>query len=328
MSIVLIKPNLSRYSVSGHLEYHKVTYLLCNKYASVIQAPDLLAAYQKKVAREESVYAWVRSSEYTKRKAEADRERGDLYSAIVGLVHVNLKNLDLAIRNDARHVDNLMTSYSDLPHAGYDSRTAGIESLVARLRSDDYFAASTALGLVPWMDGLEMRNNLFKSYAENTAQEQMDKPDFTARTARGESDRALRQITSRVTALINLGEPDAYTAFAGEFNTLANHYNTLTHEHYGRLHARIDLSTVPSRIASVDPQAFTGKHVCIIPEISLVLTDRNGGGTKTVELVFTEDFTVSYKNNIGPGTATLVIRGIGNYSGKLTTTFNINKKNA
>jgi hypothetical protein len=39
--------------------------------------------------------------------------------------------------------------------------------------------------------------------------------------------------------------------------------------------------------------------------------------------VFSEDFTVAYKNNIEPGTATLLIKGIGKYAGEITTTFNI-----
>lgn len=54
----------------------------------------------------------------------------------------------------------------------------------------------------------------------------------------------------------------------------------------------------------------------------------SGGKTQTkqVTLVKDKDFTVSYKNNTKPGTATVTVTGIGNYAGTLTKTFKINAK--
>ncbi|MBQ9061812.1 MAG: leucine-rich repeat protein [Eubacterium sp.] len=40
------------------------------------------------------------------------------------------------------------------------------------------------------------------------------------------------------------------------------------------------------------------------------------------------DYTISYSNNINVGTATLIIEGVGDYTGSITKTFNINKPNA
>ena len=45
--------------------------------------------------------------------------------------------------------------------------------------------------------------------------------------------------------------------------------------------------------------------------------------TKTLSLVKDRDYTVSYSNNVKPGTATVTITGIGNYAGTLTKTFEI-----
>ena len=41
--------------------------------------------------------------------------------------------------------------------------------------------------------------------------------------------------------------------------------------------------------------------------------------------VLNQDYTVSYKNNVKPGTATVIYTGIGNYTGKLYTRFTISK---
>jgi hypothetical protein len=60
----------------------------------------------------------------------------------------------------------------------------------------------------------------------------------------------------------------------------------------------------------------------VIPLVSIVKKEKDGT-EKVVELVFSKDYTVSYKNNVDRGTATLYIKGIGKYVGELTTTFNI-----
>ena len=44
------------------------------------------------------------------------------------------------------------------------------------------------------------------------------------------------------------------------------------------------------------------------------------------ELAKDTDYSVAYKNNINPGTATVTITGIGNYTGEITKTFQIIKK--
>lgn len=43
-----------------------------------------------------------------------------------------------------------------------------------------------------------------------------------------------------------------------------------------------------------------------------------------MSLRYNTDFTITYSNNVNPGTATMVIRGKGEYSGSLTKTFKIN----
>jgi hypothetical protein len=319
---ILRKPDLGRYSIAEHVEYHKLACPMCFKYQEVIEAPALLTAYQGKVAQEETIYKWIRRSEYTERKAEADHARDGVFTSIFDLVHINMKNFDPEVRNAAFHVDNLLESYGDLTHAGYDSETASLDSIVARLLSQDYYTSVSALNLAQWIYELQRQNDLFKSYVTDTTEEQLSRPKISPRASRRETDLALRQITDHVTSLINLNGQSLFEPFAEEFNTLTNHYNTLVHEHYGRLHVKTDIT--PALIAPIDVQPFAGKPVYVIPEVSLTVTDREGR-TTVVELVFTEDFTVSYRNNTGPGTATLIIHGAGKYTGEAVTTFNIVK---
>jgi hypothetical protein len=262
----------------------------------------------------------MKKSEYTEKKAAADHGRDRTLDGIVGVLRADLKHFDPSIRDNAKHVLNLFENYGDLTKNGYDAETAGIESLIAHLNSPEYLPAVQNLGLSPWITELQNQNNLFKEYAQDMIQEAVDKPDITLVAARRETDEALHRIMLRITSLIDLNGPDAYAALVEEFNVQVGHYNTLLHEHYGRLHARTDITD--GTISNVGDQTWTGKPVYVIPLVSIVKKEKDGT-EQVVELVFSKDYTVSYKNNVDRGTATLYIKGIGKYVGELTTTFNI-----
>lgn len=74
-----------------------------------------------------------------------------------------------------------------------------------------------------------------------------------------------------------------------------------------------DISKV--KISGIKSQVYTGSQI----KPNLVLTD---GDKKLVE---NTDYTVVYKDNIQPGTATLIIVGMGDYTGSVTKTFRIYK---
>jgi hypothetical protein len=318
--LLLKKPDLTHFSTADHIEYHKIAYSECQEASAVINAPDLLANYFTKVQQEDGTYKYIRSSEYTAKKVETDHARDRVFNGISGLVDLNLKHFDPAIRDNALHLHSLLVNYGDLTNEGYDAETADIDSVTTRLKSPAYSPAVQNLGLTAWVAELENLNTLFKSYVEDVTMEQVAKPSVAARVARRETDNALRSITARVTSLIDLNGPDQYVAFVEKFNVTVNHYNTLLHEHYGRLHAKTDIT--PATIAPIGVQPFTGKPVYVIPTVTIVKTAKDGSET-VVELVFSQDYTVGYRSNVAPGTATLIISGIGKYTGEIVTTFNI-----
>ena len=71
----------------------------------------------------------------------------------------------------------------------------------------------------------------------------------------------------------------------------------------------ISISTIPA-------QTYTGKAVTPIPVVK--------AGSST--LTRGTDYTVSYRNNVYAGTATIIITGTGSYSGSTTAYFKINPK--
>ena len=76
-----------------------------------------------------------------------------------------------------------------------------------------------------------------------------------------------------------------------------------------------DLSDV--RVYELNDKPYTGKPVTQDPEVCT--------SQYSIKLKEGTDYTVSYQNNVEVGTATVIIRGIGRYTGSTTKTFKIYK---
>lgn len=68
-------------------------------------------------------------------------------------------------------------------------------------------------------------------------------------------------------------------------------------------------------VSAIEEQKFTGSEVK--PAVKVLDGDK--------ELVVDKDYTLTYSNNVNEGTATVVVSGIGNYSGVVTLNFVIKK---
>jgi hypothetical protein len=320
MVVTIKKPEVSHYSIADHLAFHEGALAICTKHRNIIDAPQMIDAYTNAVTRESVVYKWMRRSDFTKKKMEADHERDRTVTGMGGIVRAHMKDFDPAVRDAADHVNNLLKNYGSVTQLDYDAETVALDSILVRLDGSDYMPAVELLGIRPWVNRLNDLNTQFKTFVDDAAEEQLNKPDITPKAARRASDEALRPVIARIEALVNLNGPQAFAAFVEEYNLLVKHYNLLVNEHYGRLHVRTDIS--PALVDEIPPQTATGLPVHVIPVLRLRLTDSDGVEEVTV-LNFSVDFTVAYKNNVLPGTATLTVTGAGKYKGKIVTTFNI-----
>jgi hypothetical protein len=316
-------PDTSHFIVVDHIAFHGKILIICHKNISGIVDQEMITNYEIKTGQEESIYLWIRRSDYTEKKMTADQERDKIFRSMMGLVRINLKNFDPSLQDDAKQVYNLLENYGNVTRIDYEGETKILKSIISQLRSEKYILAARNLGIISWIDELERWNDLFESYSDNASQEQLQKPKITLKEARQQTDLALKTITNRVTALLNIKEEQPLIDFVNEYNLVVDHYNNIVHEHYGRLHAKTDITS--AEIELIPPQPYTGKAVFVIPVVTL-RTQTTDDTEKTVELVFTEDFSVSYKNNVQQGTATLIIQGIGKYTGQIVTTFNIQKE--
>ena len=76
----------------------------------------------------------------------------------------------------------------------------------------------------------------------------------------------------------------------------------------------------------IEDQIYTGSEICPADINYPQIVNAKVNGTDIWPLYVNDAYTVSYKNNINAGTATVVATGKGNYTGTIETTFKIARK--
>ncbi|MDR1339221.1 MAG: hypothetical protein LBK58_04115 [Prevotellaceae bacterium] len=71
-------------------------------------------------------------------------------------------------------------------------------------------------------------------------------------------------------------------------------------------------------VDTIETQYYTGKDITPVPEAFY-----RESGKQAVELVFAKDFSLTCKNNVETGTASVTLHGKNEYRGQKTVTFNI-----
>jgi hypothetical protein len=311
---------MTHYNNADHIEFHETTYRIFFANATVIAAPTLIPIYLEKVRQEDTIYKWLRKSVFTEKKAEADRIRDHALSRIVELIHYYTGDDDPAQRDHAKLLANLVDNYGNVARMDYDGASAAIDSIVEKLVSDDYKPSLQALGILQMVLKLDSLNTDFKMFVEKAEIEQVGKPKLSPLASRKETDAAMRAITTRIESNIDIKGITTFTKLIEEFNVHVDHYNTVLQEHYGRTHVRTDITN--GIISPIEAQAYTGKPVVVLPSVKLLKQEKDGT-TTLIDLVFSQDFTLGYRNNINPGMAEVIVSGIGEYVGDVSTTFMI-----
>ena len=311
---------LTNYNNAIHIEFHKTGYNIFDEFKEILNAPALMANYKACIKQEDEIYKWMRSSEYTEKKREVDNARDHTLKSIIKALQAYENHFDADMREAAKHVLRLINNYHKLTHTEYDGETAGIDSIIEHLALPEYSGDVTKLNMQQWFSELERLNALFKEYAADVELEQRNKPGISTKDARLQTDEVLKKLTARLTAVITIDGPEEAQPLLVAYNVHAAHYKTLWKEHYGRTHVKTDITGGTVKMAH--EYAFTGKRINALPD-SVTVEKTREGKTTTVELEFTEDYTVSYENNINRGTATLFIDGAGKFTGRITVSFDI-----
>jgi hypothetical protein len=261
-------------------------------------------------AIEESLVDSAKGSDITRLLTEADQRIDRTVVGINSTVNAGLHHFDSKMVDAAHRIQVRMNAFGNIESKAYEEEANSVRLLVTDLRNN-YSADLFTLSLGQWIDELALAGAAFDTLFTRRNTEWADRPDAKLKDIRKEIDAVYRPMTERINAAALMDEAGQYDEFIRQLNREIEYFVDHSHRH-----ARKDVAHVTA--AGIADQPFTGKAITPIPQVFFT-----EDGKPTVELVFAKDFTVTYRDNIKVGTATIIIHGKGAYRGTKAITFNI-----
>ncbi|MDR1895374.1 MAG: DUF6261 family protein [Prevotellaceae bacterium] len=197
----------------------------------------------------------------------------------------------------------------DINKKSIPTQTTQINVFKERYNADpDAVAAAATLGLTPIVTDLFASNDtLFDLYNQRVSE---------LAAAAGPSATSVK--ADVVKAYDNLCEGILLTLRAlptEHLQLLFNELNEIRRKYISHLPTPLD--ETHTTVEPIAIQAYTGAPVTPLPKVHFQTKD------ETVELQFSKDYYVTYRNNTEVGEAKLLVHGTGKYTGKYETTFHI-----
>jgi hypothetical protein len=258
------------------------------------------------LAQEKQIVDAQKSSDYTQQIADADHRDDRLITGIRETINAARHQFDPTVVAAAESLWMRLKAFGEFQAKSYEEEAAAIDILITDLRSEEYVAKVTLLGLTPWVDELAEAVADFDKLLKARNVEKAAKPKQRLRYIRKQIEAVYHNMINHINSAATLDTSDTYTEFIDRLNTQITYFND--HNHHPT-----PASIKTANVDVIPVQQFTGKVITPIPVVHL----------NKVELFFAKDFTLSYKNNIQRGVAEMSIVGKGSYAGKKVITFNI-----
>lgn len=274
----------------------------------------LMSAFDDWLAKEDAVMQWIRKSVLTEQIADADHQIDRILTGINAVVTASLHSSSAVITNAAHRIQIMLKQYGHVSRESYDEEAGDVRAILEQFEGT-YAADVTTLGLTVWIGELSTTFDHFEDLLRLRETERGAKPPCTAQEVRSGIEEVYRQMAEIINANSVVGTSPDFAAFIDVLNPDIERLNA----EFAKI--RRDLGKGShTLIEPVETQRCTGKPVTPLPAVHY-----REEGKQAVELVFGKDFAVTYKNNVQPGMAELIVHGKGGYKGSKTATFNISE---
>jgi hypothetical protein len=249
------------------------------------------------------------ASPLTPKINELDHQRDAVFSELKRTVTTAAKSSKADIAAAGATLKDELKPFWDISTSSLLNQSAELAVLAQRHNADA--AAKTAAETVGAKDLYtelfalsDSLQALYKQRAEETGAEEAP----PATSYKSELVTAYDEFCSTVEITLSALPTDALQQVFNEVNDIRRKYISKV---------PVPLSEAHTSVAPIPAQIYTGKHLTPLPR---VFFEHNG---EIRELVFAQDFTVTYRNNVEVGEAKLLVHGKGKYTGTYDTTFHI-----
>ncbi|MDR1898293.1 MAG: DUF6261 family protein [Prevotellaceae bacterium] len=295
------------YRNEGHYEFNGNVLSLIAKFPIIeTLVSAYLPEYRERYIVEGKLIDRKRKSDVTKQLSETDRLIDNCIAGIRKNIGAGMKHFDPTVSEAATSLYNRLKAYGKIERKAFEEESAAVELLVSEFQNHEYAPKAALVGITSWIVKLSEAETTFKSLFDLRNTEFADRPSGSIKEVRSEVDVNYYKVTNLINASAILDDTDTYTEFIKQLNSYIKYFN----EHSYR-HVKKDVKDV--NVDAIPVQQATGEAITPIPTVYL----------EDQKLTFGSDFNLTYKNNIKPGTAILIIHGKNAYRGKREVTFNI-----
>lgn len=281
------------------------------------QTPSLgtvaLAKFQTLEVKNNSFLALLhqqRASELTVQIEAKDKLRDSLFAEIRRSAKTGqLSSLANIAAAGAKMVD-FLTPFWDISKEPMMSQTAQIKQVALRYSADPALAAAAStLGIDAQIQELFNANNDLQNLYDARLLEMAKIEGPSASSIKTDVVTAYNDFCTAVEITLSATPTDALQLLFNQMNEIRRKYIA---------HLPTVLDETHTSVASIPDQQYTGRHITPLPR---VFYQPNEGELR--ELIFAEDFTVTYRNNVKVGEAKIFIHGKGKYTGRYQSVFHI-----
>jgi len=313
MNTVSIKTVLFYY-----LRYATIFQYLCLYRDLLIAYPEAKAiieadfeAFAELLLKELKLLNTLRGNELSKAIADADKLVDRYVVGINSTVDAAVHHFDPAVVEAGESIAKRLKALGSIERKSYEEESSAVKVLIYELRNE-YAAKAKVVGLTPWIDKLDAAEEDFERlFKLRNTQYAVKSERMTVKVINKELIPLYRRMVGRLNAALLLNSAPSLVEFANEVNKEIDYANE-----YGD-HRTTKTSIESVIVKPIEPQPATGKPIAYMPELSIEI---NG---LQVELFFSVDYNLTYKNNIHVGIAEIIIQGKGRFNGKKLITFNI-----
>ncbi|MDR1680468.1 MAG: DUF6261 family protein [Prevotellaceae bacterium] len=273
-----------------------------------------LGPFKIELAREEALIQRMNKSEYTRIIAADDKRIDNCITGIREIITASMRHPTASIRDAAYSLKVRLDEYGRIERQSYESETLAVGMLLEDFASDTYAPKVTLLNLTAWVTELTAGKNAFLQTFALRQAESSAKPIGPVEPVRKIIDKQYRDMVADLDAASLLASVTGIDAFITALNVEIEYFN----DNYAN-RTKKDLSEgTRTYIEDIETQQYSGVAITVVPTVFYRVE-----GEEDVRLELGKDFSLTYKNNIEPGTAEVIVTGKGAYKGNKVATFTI-----
>ena len=218
--------DLSRMTNHAHFQFIKqLTSMLSETGASALKIDALLDVLIACHGQEALCMKVIEKNEHTASIAALDKRRDTVFSGIRTIVTIALNHENPDVCEAAEGLKMLMDTYGKIAKLPLNKQTSATYNLLQELNGK--YAANCAItGLDIWRDDLETLNNTIDQLVRERMgmDERMEKPTFTMRQARAQTNKAYSALAERINALAVVDNAPIYEETIRKINLIITQY--------------------------------------------------------------------------------------------------------